>query len=151
MEAVVGEVVAPEDLENFQNKYNAELAKGNVSKDTKFEYSWCLIRSQSPDDIKKGIVFLDELVHKGTKDDQRDYLFYLAVANYKLKEYERALKYIRTLLKNEPGNTQALEMEKLIEKAMKRDGLIGMAIVGGIGLGVAGLAGLIGLAVAKKA
>ncbi len=31
------------------------------------------------------------------------------------------------------------------------DGLVGMAIVGGIGLGVAGLAGLIGLAVAKGA
>lgn len=29
------------------------------------------------------------------------------------------------------------------------DGLVGMAIVGGIGLGVAGLAGLIGLAVSK--
>lgn len=31
------------------------------------------------------------------------------------------------------------------------DGLVGMAIVGGIGLGVAGLAGLIGLAVSKGA
>lgn len=31
------------------------------------------------------------------------------------------------------------------------DGLVGMAIVGGIGLGVAGLAGLVGLAVAKSA
>lgn len=30
------------------------------------------------------------------------------------------------------------------------DGLVGMAIVGGIGLGLAGLAGLIGLAMAKK-
>lgn len=29
------------------------------------------------------------------------------------------------------------------------DGLVGMAIVGGIGLGLAGLAGLIGLAVSK--
>ncbi|XP_067261970.1 mitochondrial fission 1 protein-like isoform X2 [Chanodichthys erythropterus] len=91
-----------------------------------------------------------ELIHKGTKDDQRDYLFYLAVANYKLKEYEKALKYIRTLLKNEPGNSQALDLEKFINKTMKKDGLIGMAIVGGIGLGLAGLAGLIGLAVAKK-
>ncbi|XP_076867364.1 mitochondrial fission 1 protein-like [Brachyhypopomus gauderio] len=151
MEAVVNDVVAPEDLEKFEKKYKAELAKGVVSKDTKFEYAWCLIRSKSPEDIKKGVVLLDELIHKGTKDDQRDYLFYLAVANYKLKEYERGLKYIRTLLRNEPGNTQALELEKLIDKAMKRDGLVGMAIVGGIGLGVAGLAGLIGLAVAKKA
>ena len=30
------------------------------------------------------------------------------------------------------------------------DGLVGMAIVGGIGLGVAGLAGLVGLVVSKK-
>ncbi|KAI7813012.1 mitochondrial fission 1 protein-like [Triplophysa rosa] len=150
MEAVVGDVVAPEDLEKFEKKYKAELSKGSVSKDTQFEYAWCLIRSKQSDDIKKGIVLLDELVHKGTKNDQRDYLFYLAVGNYKLKEYERALKYIRTLLKNEPGNSQALELEKLIDKAMRKDGLVGMAIVGGIGLGLAGLAGLIGVAVAKK-
>lgn len=90
------------------------------------------------------------------------------------------MKYIRTLLRNEPGNKQALELEKLIDKALKKgkspsedhhnkslisyltpsanarlflpaDGLVGMAIVGGIGLGVAGLAGLIGLAVSKGA
>ncbi|XP_051958523.1 mitochondrial fission 1 protein-like [Xyrauchen texanus] len=156
MEAVVGEVVATEDLEKFEKKYKAELAKGCFSKDTQFEYAWCLIRSKHSEDIKKGIVLLNELIHKGTKDDQRDYLFYLAVANYKLKEYERGLKYIRTLLKNEPGNAQALDLEKLIHKAMKKDGLVGMAIVGGIGLGLAGLAGLaglmglVGLAVAKK-
>ncbi|KAM4611398.1 mitochondrial fission 1 protein [Polymixia lowei] len=151
MEAIVGDVVAPEDLLKFEKKYNGELQKGGVSKETKFEYAWCLIRSKYSSDIKKGIELLEELVQKGTKDDSRDFLFYLAVANYRLKEYERALKYIRTLLKNEPGNKQALELEKLIDKALKKDGLVGMAIVGGIGLGVAGLAGLIGLAVSKGA
>ncbi|KAL4631461.1 mitochondrial fission 1 protein [Arapaima gigas] len=150
MEAVVSETVAPEDLLKFEKKYQAELARGTVSKETKFEYAWCLIRSKYSDDIKKGAALLEELVHKGTKDDQRDYLFYLAVANYRLKEYEKGLKFIRTLLKSEPGNTQALELEKLIDRALKKDGLVGMAIVGGIGLGVAGLAGLIGLAVAKS-
>ncbi|KAG7330244.1 hypothetical protein KOW79_006466 [Hemibagrus wyckioides] len=150
MEAVVADVVAPEDLQRFEKKYNLEVSKGTVSKDTKFEYAWCLTRSKYSNDIKKGIVLLEELVQKSAKDDQRDYLFYLAIANYKLKEYERALKYVRILLKNEPGNKQALEMEKLINEALKKDGLVGMAIVGGIGLGVAGLAGLIGLAVAKS-
>uniref|UniRef100_A0A8B9R2G1 Mitochondrial fission 1 protein n=1 Tax=Astyanax mexicanus TaxID=7994 RepID=A0A8B9R2G1_ASTMX len=120
MEAVVEEIVAPEDLEKFGRKYKAELEKGSVSKNTKFEYAWCLIRSKSSTDIKTGIELLDDLIHKGTKDDQRDYLFYLAVGNYKLK-------------------------------VKMQNGLVGMAIVGGIGLGVAGLAGLIGLAVAKKA
>ncbi|KAK2863067.1 hypothetical protein Q5P01_002600 [Channa striata] len=151
MEAVLSDVVAPEDLLKFEKKYNNELVKGAVSKDTKFEYAWCLIRSKYSDDIKKGIALLEELVQKASKDDSRDFLFYLAVANYRLKEYEKALKYIRTLLRNEPGNKQALEMEKLIDKALKKDGLVGMAIVGGIGLGVAGLAGLIGLAVSKGA
>ncbi|GAA6228123.1 mitochondrial fission 1 protein [Lates calcarifer] len=151
MEAIVSDVVAPEDLLKFEKKYNSELVKGAVSKETKFEYAWCLIRSKYSDDIKKGIVYLEELVQKASKDDSRDFLFYLAVANYRLKEYEKALKYIRTLLKNEPGNKQALELEKLIDKALKKDGLVGMAIVGGIGLGVAGLAGLIGLAVSKGA
>lgn len=36
------------------------------------------------------LCLLPELVHKGTKDDQRDYLFYLGVANYKLKVVIRA-------------------------------------------------------------
>ncbi|XP_062850279.1 mitochondrial fission 1 protein [Trichomycterus rosablanca] len=151
MEAVVTEIVAPEDLKRFEKKYNSEREKGSVSKDTKFEYAWCLIRSKYTNDIKKGIELLEELVQKTTKDDQRDFLFYLAVGHYRLKEYERALKYIRILLKNEPGNKQAIELEKLINQALKKDGLVGMAIVGGIGLGVAGLAGLIGLAVAKSA
>ncbi|KAK1153332.1 mitochondrial fission 1 protein [Acipenser oxyrinchus oxyrinchus] len=150
MEAVVSETVTPEDLMKFEKKYTAELAKGSVSKESQFEYAWCLIRSKYSNDIAKGILLLEELLHKGTKDDQRDYLFYLAVANYRLKEYEKGLKYVRVLLKNEPSNTQGLELEKLIKKAMQKDGLVGMAIVGGIGLGVAGLAGLIGLAVAKS-
>uniref|UniRef100_A0A8B9JDM8 Mitochondrial fission 1 protein n=1 Tax=Astyanax mexicanus TaxID=7994 RepID=A0A8B9JDM8_ASTMX len=133
MEAVVEEIVAPEDLEKFGRKYKAELEKGSVSKNTKFEYAWCLIRSKSSTDIKTGIELLDDLIHKGTKDDQRDYLFYLAVGNYKLKVK------MQTLYPSPATNT------------LITYGLVGMAIVGGIGLGVAGLAGLIGLAVAKKA
>ncbi|XP_056091696.1 mitochondrial fission 1 protein-like [Rhinichthys klamathensis goyatoka] len=121
--------------------------------ETELPCEGCYQRVFFTQDLQKslrGVCLLPELIHKGTKDDQRDYLFYLAVANYKFKEYERALKYIRTLLRNEPGNSQALDLEKLINKTMKKDGLVGMAIVGGIGLGLAGLAGLIGLAVAKK-
>uniref|UniRef100_A0A672ZIN5 Mitochondrial fission 1 protein n=1 Tax=Sphaeramia orbicularis TaxID=375764 RepID=A0A672ZIN5_9TELE len=169
MEAVVSDVVDPEDLLKFEKKYNNELVKGAVSKETKFEYAWCLIRSKYSEDIKKGIVLLEELVQKASKDDSRDFLFYLSVANYRLKEYERALKYIRTLLRNEPGNKQAQEMEKLIDKALKKGTLQPQLTlvtfkwvrkadacssacrwpgwhgdVGGIGLGVAGLAGLIG-------
>lgn len=95
-------------------------------------------------------LLLPELLPKGSKEEQRDYVFYLAVGNYRLKEYEKALKYVRGLLQTEPQNNQAKELERLIDKAMKKDGLVGMAIVGGMALGVAGLAGLIGLAVSKS-
>ncbi|OBS64586.1 hypothetical protein A6R68_06882 [Neotoma lepida] len=145
MEAVLNELVSVEDLKNFERKFQSEQAAGSVSKSTQFEYAWCLVRSKYNDDIRKGILLLE-----GSKEEQRDYVFYLAVGNYRLKEYERALKYVRGLLQTEPQNNQAKELERLIDKAMKKDGLVGMAIVGGMALGVAGLAGLIGLAVSKS-
>lgn len=45
--------------QKFEKKYNNELLKGAVSKETKFEYAWCLIRSKYSDDIKKGIFHLE--------------------------------------------------------------------------------------------
>lgn len=36
------------------------------------------------------------------------------------QEYERALKYVRGLLQTEPQNNQARELERLIDKAMKK-------------------------------
>lgn len=36
------------------------------------------------------------------------------------QEYEKALKYVRILLKNEPGNKQAIELEKLINQALRK-------------------------------
>uniref|UniRef100_A0A8C6MTP0 Mitochondrial fission 1 protein n=1 Tax=Mus spicilegus TaxID=10103 RepID=A0A8C6MTP0_MUSSI len=221
-----------EAARNFERKFQSEQAAGSVSKSTQFEYAWCLVRSKYNEDIRRGIVLLEELLPKGSKEEQRDYVFYLAVGNYRLKEYEKALKYVRGLLQTEPQNNQAKELERLIDKAMKKgdrplvgcsssspagplgthkhththththteslirptlqglcsprvptrrlwvqvprfcggecgqgpgvglvcshlplpfpDGLVGMAIVGGMALGVAGLAGLIGLAVSKS-
>lgn len=50
--------------QKFEKKYNNELVKGAVSKETKFEYAWCLIRSKYTDDIKKGTVLLGgELIY----------------------------------------------------------------------------------------
>ncbi|XP_053069747.1 mitochondrial fission 1 protein isoform X2 [Acinonyx jubatus] len=136
MEAVLNELVSVDDLLKFEKKFQSEKAGGSVSKSTQFEYAWCLVRSKYNDDIRKGIALLEELLPNGSKEEQRDYVFYLAVGNYRLK--------------TEPQNNQAKELEQLIDKAMKKDGLVGMAIVGGMALGVAGLAGLIGLAVSKS-
>lgn len=47
-------------------------------------------------------------------------VLYISSLLFCSQEYEKALKYIRTLLKNEPGNKQAQELEKLIVKALKK-------------------------------
>lgn len=54
----------------------------------------------------------------------------------------------RVVLARVPVGCQALTASLLLLRSL--DGLVGMAIVGGMALGVAGLAGLIGLAVSKS-
>ena len=56
---------------------------------------------------------------------KRDYLYYLAIGNARIKEYQIALKFVRGLLQVEPGNRQAQELEQIIKKKMEKEGLIG--------------------------
>lgn len=60
------------------------------------------MRSKYPADIQKGIILLEEL-YKTHEEGQRDYLYYLAIGNARLKEYSKALNYIRSFLSIEPG------------------------------------------------
>ena len=80
---------------------------------------------------------------------KRDYLYYLAIGNARIKEYQTALKFVRGLLQVEPGNRQAQELEQIIKKKMEKEGLIGMVVVGGATLALGGLVGL-GIALAKS-
>ncbi|CAB4014251.1 Mitochondrial fission 1 [Paramuricea clavata] len=139
----------------FEEKYKTELETGQVSKHTQFNYAWSLTRSPNTNDIKKGAHLLQDLCTHGT--DQRDYLYFLAEANYKLSEYQIALKYINRVLDIEPNNKQAKELKEKIEKKMKRDGVLGaaiagagMVVVGGTVLALAGAAALVGILVKKK-
>ncbi|XP_022093514.1 mitochondrial fission 1 protein-like [Acanthaster planci] len=149
MEAIVEEIVTVEDLKRFEQIYNSELARGKVSGRAKFNYAWCLIRSRYTNDLRRGVCLLEELLNESSLQVQRDCLFYLGVGYYKLKDYTRALKYVHGIQQIEPNNTQARDLEQLIKKKMNRDGLMGMAIVGGAVLAVGGLVGA-GIALSKK-
>lgn len=55
--------------------------------------------------------------------------WFLSISRLHLsQDYERALKYIRILLKNEPGNKQAIDLEKLINEALKKGIICGFWI-----------------------
>uniref|UniRef100_UPI000B4DD570 mitochondrial fission 1 protein n=1 Tax=Lonchura striata TaxID=40157 RepID=UPI000B4DD570 len=74
--------------------------------------------------------------------EQRDVLFYLALGYYRLKEYERSLELLERLLAAEPQNAQVQRLRGRVRNQLRRDGLVGAAIVGGVVVGVAGLLGV---------
>lgn len=90
------------ELQKFEKIYHEQLYKNDVTPKAQFEYAWCLVRSKYPADIKKGIVLLQEL-YKSNEEGQRDYLYYLAIGNARIKEYNKALNYLRMFLAIEPG------------------------------------------------
>ena len=90
------------------------------------------------------------VVQNKDETGKRDYLYYLAIGNARIKEYQIALKFVRGLLQVEPGNRQAQDLENIIKTKMEKEGLIGMAVVGGATLALGGLVGL-GIALAKSA
>ncbi|XP_064614894.1 mitochondrial fission 1 protein-like [Liolophura sinensis] len=151
MEAIVEDIVDPSDLKKFERMYKEQEKRGSVSEKAQFEYAWCLVRSRYQNDMKNGIALLEDLFHR-TKDDtsRRDYLYYLTIAYTRIKDYTGALKCCEGILKIEPRNYQALQLQKYINDKMKKEGLVGMAIVGGAAaLALGGIIGL-GMALSKK-
>merc|ERR1711878_261227 len=131
MEHLLEENVATEDLKKFEARYQAEAAGSGATPSAQFDYAWCLVRSKYPADIRKGIALLEDLFQNRDESGKRDYLYYLAIGNARIKEYQTALKYVRALLQVQPGNRQAQDLEAVVTKRMEKDGLKGMAIVGG--------------------
>ncbi|XP_021965417.1 mitochondrial fission 1 protein isoform X1 [Folsomia candida] len=150
---VLTDFVTDDYLREFEVKYNDEIANSNgkPNDETVFQYAWCLTRSRLLSDVKKGVMFLEQLL-ASCKTDQahkRDYLYYLAVGYTRMKDFTVARKYIKSLLQLEPGNRQAQELEKAIKSEMETEALKGAAMAGG-GLLAAGALVALGMALLKK-
>ncbi|CAB4070359.1 FIS1 [Lepeophtheirus salmonis] len=139
------DTVSTEDLKKFETRYHEEQAAlGTPKISTQFDYAWCLVKSKYPADIRRGIFILEQLYKNEDVSDKKDLLYYLAIGNARIKEYNVALKFIRGLLQVQPDNRQAKELESVIKKKMEREGLVGAALVGGTVLAFGGLEGLRG-------
>ncbi|KAG8224179.1 hypothetical protein J437_LFUL002301 [Ladona fulva] len=149
MEDVLDEVGPPEELKKFERQYHDAATRGEVDPTLKFQYAWCLVRSKLAADIRKGIMLLEELFQQDIGERKRDYLYFLAVGNARIKEYNSALRYVRAFLSIEPGNQQVLSLESNIKKRMSQEGALGIALAGGALLAIGGLVG-IGFALSKR-
>lgn len=81
-----------------------------VSAKTQFEYAWCLVRSKYGADINNGIKILETLC-TDDKDNKRDYIYYIAIAYTRIKDYATAQNYVRAFLEIEPNNQQVMLLD----------------------------------------
>ena len=79
-------------------------------------------------------------IFKAAPERKRECLYYLALGNWKLGNYQEARRYNDILLDREPGNMQAASLKALIDDKVQKEGLVGVAIVGGIAV-AAGVVG----------
>ncbi|KAK9472244.1 uncharacterized protein V1510DRAFT_417718 [Dipodascopsis tothii] len=101
-----------------------------VSIQTKFNYAWGLIKSTKQPEQTLGVRYLTE-IFRDAPERRRECLYYLALGNFKLGNYVEARRYNDLLLEREPNNLQARSLNKLIDDRVAREGLVGMAIIGG--------------------
>ncbi|XP_045471284.1 mitochondrial fission 1 protein [Harmonia axyridis] len=137
---ILKEEVSPEDLRKFEKTYHKHLHENNVTPKVQFEYAWCLVRSKYSADISKGVILLEELFETHP-EGKRDYLYYLIIGYARLKQSNKALKYCSAFLSVEPGNQQVKALEQSIKDKVKKDGLVGVAVAGGVLLAAGALVG----------
>ncbi|KAK5047963.1 mitochondrial membrane protein [Exophiala bonariae] len=127
----------PAELQVLRAQYEKE--GDYVGVQTKFNYAWGLIKSNQRPEQQLGVQLLSD-IFKTTPERRRECLYYLALGNYKLGNYAEARRYNDLLVEKEPGNLQASSLRQLIDDKVSREGLMGVAIIGGAAV-VAGIVG----------
>ncbi|CAP80782.1 Pc12g11550 [Penicillium rubens Wisconsin 54-1255] len=139
-----GSPLKPAELQVLRAQYEKE--GDYVGIQTKFNYAWGLIKSNIRSEQQEGVRLLSE-IFRGAPERRRECLYYLALGNFKLGNYGEARRYNDLLLEKEPANLQAASLGSLIDDKVAKEGLVGVAIVGGLAL----VAGVVGSLVVKGA
>lgn len=136
--------ISDEELSKYREKYS--LIK-NPSEIDQFQFGLNLIRSKVKSCIEEGLAVYQNLFTKTADEDiKRDSLYYMAIAQTKLSNYDQALKYLNSILNVQPNNDQVKELIAEVNRRVKRDGLIGIGIAGSAAF--VGFLGLVGLGTA---
>ena len=141
------EFIIDEEHETARDKYNSVR---KPTENDQFELGLNLVRAKSRVDVKESLSMFQILFTQTQDDDlKRDILYYMAIAQTKLNNYDEALKYLQSILNVQPSNEQVRELYVEVNRRMKRDGLIGLGIVGSAAL--VGVFGVLGLGAAMLA
>lgn len=150
MEVIIEQTISDSEIARMARAHEDSKGSGAEAETTaRFQYAHALLRSRHTQDIKHGISLMESLYYDGNKENRRDYLYYIAIGQTRLKQYNLALDCVEHFLQFEPENRQAKQLQAYIKEKLTKDGLMGMAITGGAVLALGGLIGL-GLSMAKK-
>ncbi|KAK6002070.1 hypothetical protein QM012_001708 [Aureobasidium pullulans] len=130
----------PAELQVLRSQYEKEGEY--VSLQTKFNFAWGLIKSTQRPEQQEGVRLLTE-IFRSSPDRRRECLYYLALGNYKLGSYAEARRYNELLVDLEPNNLQAQSLRQLIDDKVAKEGLMGVAIVGGLAVAAGVVGGLL--------
>ncbi|EEP81626.1 conserved hypothetical protein [Uncinocarpus reesii 1704] len=130
----------PAELQVLRAQYEKEGEYVGVQ--TKFNYAWGLIKSNIRVEQQEGVRLLSE-IFRTAPERRRECLYYLALGNYKLGNYGEARRYNDLLLEHEPQNLQAASLRSLVDDKVAKEGLVGVAILGGVALAAGLVGGLI--------
>lgn len=126
-----------EQLDILEKHYQRE--QPHASTQTKFNLAWGYVKSSAATDQRKGLDLMVQ-IYRDSPPRRRECLFYLALGSFKLGDYTTARKYTDTLLRYEPGNHQVIALRQEIEDKLNKEGMIGLAIVGGAAAAAVGVA-----------
>ncbi|KHN97921.1 Tetratricopeptide repeat 11 Fission 1 protein [Metarhizium album ARSEF 1941] len=136
--------LTPSELHVLRAQYEKEGDMVGVQ--TKFNYAWGLVKSNSRNDQQLGVRLLSD-IFRLSPERRRECLYYLALGNYKLGNYGEARRYNDLLLDKEPANLQASDLRQLIDNKVAKEGLMGVAILSGVSIA----AGVVGAFLLKNA
>ncbi|UJR22045.1 hypothetical protein I4U23_025113 [Adineta vaga] len=145
------ETILPDEIQRYRTVFEKAKEANQVTDQNKFSFAYCLVRSKVKTDVRYGLQLLKELYDSTRKDeDKRDYVFYLALGNARLNEYETAIKFLDAILHVQPGNHQAKNLKDEIQQRITRDGYIGAGIAVGAGALLVGGLAAAAIAILKK-
>ncbi|KAF4635871.1 hypothetical protein G7Y89_g2208 [Cudoniella acicularis] len=132
----------PAELQVLRAQFEKEGE--HVGVQTKFNFAWGLIKSNTRQDQQEGVRLLSD-IFRTSPERRRECLYYLALGNYKLGNYAEARRYNDLLLEKEPANMQASSLRGLIDDKVAKEGLMGVAILSGVAIA----AGVVGVSILK--
>lgn len=118
---------------------------------SRFNYAWGLLKSSNEENVRLGISILTNMF-KDVPSRRGEFLYFLSLGFFKLKQYREAKKYIDVLVAH--ANKKETEIPKEIallqsrvDGELARNSLVGLAIVSG---GVAVMAGALSYLVKRR-